>query len=45
MPLSDTEFAVIMSDTKWIESDISWREDEDHSIAREFRVEVHSNGG
>ena len=45
MPLSDTEFAAIMSDTKWIENDIVWREDEDHSPAREFRVEVSSYGG
>ena len=44
MPLSDTEFAAIMSDTKWIDGDIEWREDEDHSLAREFRVEVTSNG-
>ena len=45
MPLSDTEFAAIMSDRKWIEADIVWQEDEDHSPAREFRVEVSSNGG
>jgi hypothetical protein len=45
MPLSDTEFAAIMSDRKWIDEDIVWREDEDHSLAREFRVEVSSNGG
>ena len=45
MPLSDTEFAAILSDMKWIDGDIVWREDEDHSIAREFRVEVSSNGG
>ena len=45
MPLSNTEFAAIMSDMKWIEGDIVWQEDEDHSLAREFRVEVMSNGG
>ena len=45
MPLSDTEFAAIMSDTKWIEIDIMWRKDEDNSPAREFRVEVNSYGG
>ena len=45
MPLSDTEFAALMSDTKWIDGDIVWREDEDHSLAREFRVEVASYGG
>ena len=45
MALSDTEFAAILSDTKWIEGDIIWQEDEDHSPAREFRVQVISNGG
>ena len=45
MPLSDTEFAAILSDAKWIDADIIWQVDEDHSPAREFRVEVHSNGG
>ena len=45
MPLSDTEFAAIMSDSKWIDGDIVWRVDEDQSPAREFRVDVSSNGG
>lgn len=46
MPLIDSEFAAILDDeTKRIRGDVAWREDEDHSPAREFRVEVESAGG
>ena len=46
MPLTDSEFAAILGDeTKRIRGDVAWREDEDHSPAREFRVEVESAGG
>ena len=46
MPLTDGEFASILSDdTKRIEQDLAWNEDEDHSPAFEFRVNVDSTGG
>lgn len=45
MPLSDTEFAAIMQDTKAIVAYIQWLGDEDNSPARHFRAEVDSNGG
>ncbi len=46
MPLTDAEFASILDDeTKRIPDDITWKEDEDHSPAREFRVEVESMNG
>lgn len=46
MPLTDSELAAILDDeTKRIRSDVAWKEDEDHSPAREFRVEVESAGG
>ena len=46
MPLSDTELDAILADTsKRIAGDIAWSEDEDHSPAMEFRVEVRSNAG
>ena len=46
MPLTDREFAAILSDdTKRIEEDLTWAEDEDHSPAFEFRVNVDSTSG
>lgn len=45
MPLSDTEFAAIIQDTKTIAQDILWLGDEDNSPAVQFRAEVASNGG
>ena len=46
MPLTDGEFASILSDdTKRIEEDLAWTEDEDHSPAFEFRVNVDSMSG
>lgn len=40
------EFETILADTtKRIEGDVDWREDADHSPAREFRVEVRSDTG
>ena len=44
--LTDTEFAAILEDeSKSIRDDIAWREDEDHSPALEFRVDVESTNG
>ena len=46
MPLIDTEFASILEDeSKRVRGDITWREDEDHSPALEFRVDVESTNG
>ncbi|MDE2999936.1 MAG: hypothetical protein OXU79_12740 [Gemmatimonadota bacterium] len=46
MPLTDVEFASILEDdTKRIVDDIVWTEDEDHSPALEFRVNVTSESG
>ena len=46
MPLTDGEFAFILSDdTKRIEEDLAWNEDEDHSPAFEFRVNVDLMSG
>ena len=46
MTLSQQEFDAIPSDdTKRIVGDIEWRDDEDHSPAREFRAEVASEAG
>ena len=46
MPLTDAEFRAILEDeTKRVRGDVTWREDEDHSPAREFRVEVESASG
>ena len=46
MPLTDQELASILADeTKRIQEDITWREDEDHSPAVEFRVELESMNG
>lgn len=44
--ITNEEFQAIIDDeSKRIEGDISWSEDEDHSDAREFRVAVHSDSG
>ena len=46
MALSHAEFESILADTtKCIRDDIIWKEDEDRSPAREFRVEVESESG
>jgi len=46
MPISQTEFDAMMEDTgKWIEGDLRWREDSDHSPGVEFRAEVRSDVG
>ena len=46
MPLTDIEFASILSDrTKRIDGVVTWTDDEDHSPAVEFRVEVESASG
>lgn len=42
--ITQQEFEAILSDSsKQINGDISWREDEDKSVAREFRVEIESD--
>jgi hypothetical protein len=44
--ITQQEFDAILADaTKRIDGDIDWHEDADHSPAREFRVEVHSDAG
>jgi hypothetical protein len=44
--ISQQEFDAILADTsKRIAGDIEWREDADHSPAREFRVELRSDPG
>jgi hypothetical protein len=44
--MEQTEFDAMMDDAdKTIDGDISWQEDEDHSPAVEFRVEVRSSAG
>jgi len=46
MTLSNTEFDTLLNDpSKWIEGDIAWQEDEDHSPCVEIRAEVHSDSG
>ena len=46
MPLTDGEFTSILNDdTKRIDGDVNWVEDEDHSPAFEFRVNVTSESG
>lgn len=46
MSLTQTEFEALLADaSKRIEGDIGWTEDEDHSPAVEFRVEVRSDAG
>lgn len=44
--MKDEEFRSILEDSsKSVDGDIDWREDEDHSPAVEFRVDVQSNSG
>jgi len=46
MALTNVEFETILNDlSKRIDGDIAWREDEDHSPAVEFQVEVKSDAG
>jgi hypothetical protein len=46
MTLTQVEFEALIADiSKEIEGDIVWVEDEDHSPAMEFRVEVRSMAG
>lgn len=46
MTLTNTEFETILNDeSKRIDSDIVWQEDEDHSPCVEFRAEVQSEAG
>lgn len=45
MPLTDTEFATIVADTKWIQDDITWSNNEDYSWARVFRAKVETDIG
>ena len=46
MAISQQEFEAILADeTKEIAQDLVWREDEDHSPAREFRAAVASKAG
>ena len=46
MRLTNSEFQAIVEDeTKRVQGDVTWREDEDRSPAREFRVEVESESG
>ncbi len=44
--LPDAEVEAILADeAKWIDGDIAWTEDEDHSTAVEFRADVKSDAG
>lgn len=44
--MNQTDFEALLSDaTKRVRSDITWDDDEDHSPAVEFRVEVESDAG
>jgi hypothetical protein len=46
MPLSNNDLALILEDnSKRIVGDVEWKEDEDHSPALEFRVEIQSEQG
>ena len=46
MVFSDADFDALLSDeSKRIDRDITWSEDEDHSLSREFLVEVTSSVG
>ena len=46
MPLTDAEFASILEDeTKLVQGDVTWKEDEDRSPAVEFRVDIESTNG
>lgn len=43
--MTDDEFDAIMKDEKVIQGNITWKEDEDHSPAMEFRIDVQSKRG
>lgn len=46
MPITQNEFeALIADDTKRVEGDLHWTEDEDHSPALQFRAPVESDAG
>ncbi len=46
MPITQTEFeALIADETKRIDGDLRWTEDEDHSPAYQFRAHVRSDAG
>jgi len=46
MSLTQVEFEALMADeSKVIQRDIAWEEDEDHSPTREFRAEVETSQG
>lgn len=46
MPITQNEVDDFLADTeKWISGDIRWVEDEDHSPARVFKVELESEVG
>ena len=46
MTLTNTEFETILKDqSKRIEEDIAWQEDEDHSPSVEFLAEIQSEAG
>ena len=46
MTINSQEFETILADhSKVVDHDIVWRDDEDHSPAREFRAVVDSDAG
>jgi hypothetical protein len=46
MALTNPEFEALLVDTsKRIDGDIEWADDEDHSVCREFKVQVLSDPG
>ncbi len=46
MTLTNAEFETILNDeTKCLEGDIAWQEDEDRSVCVEFRADVRSSAG
>lgn len=46
MPLTDQEFTAILADeSKAIQGDVTWSEDEDHSPSVEFRAAVETEAG
>ena len=46
MSLTNSEFnAILADDTKAVQSDIAWSEDEDHSPSVEFKVGMFSEAG
>ena len=46
MALTDAEFTAILADeSKRVRGDVAWKQDEDHSPAVEFRIDVESTNG